>query len=345
MRTQTLQTFAPLLATKTKSPAAPPRALSAPSARPEAGPVAPPRFPALPRARVGTGRRWEERIVRAVLFFAAFSSVLITVAIVGILLAESLSFFRHVSLWTFLTDTQWTPLFDDAHYGILPLVGGTLVVAAVALAFALPVGTITAVYLSEYAPHRVREIVKPFLELLTAVPTVVFGYFALLFVTPLLQHVFKDLPGFNMLSAGLVIGVMIIPYVSSLSEDAMRAVPMILREASYAMGATRFQTSIRVVVPAAFSGIASAFVLGFSRAIGETMVVAIAAGMQPNLTLNPLQPAATITAYIVQVALGDLPHGSIGYQTIFAAGLTLMSMTLVFNIAGHVLRKRYRESY
>jgi phosphate transport system permease protein len=200
--------------------------------------------------------------------------------------------------------------------------------------------------LSEYAPHRVREVVKPFLELLTAVPTVVYGYFALLFCdTRFCRHFIPSLPGFNMLSAGLVIGVMIIPYVSSLSEDAMRAVPMHLREASYAMGATRFQTSVRVVFPAALSGVASAYVLGFSRAIGETMVVAIAAGMQPNLTFNPLQPAATITAYIVQVSLGDLPHGSLGYQTIFAAGLTLMLMTLVFNIGGHVLRKRFREKY
>ncbi|MBI2369099.1 MAG: phosphate ABC transporter permease subunit PstC, partial [Deltaproteobacteria bacterium] len=206
-------------------------------------------------------------------------------------------------------------------------------------------GTITAIYLSEYAPHRVREGVKPALELLSAVPTVVYGYFALLFVTPLLQRLWPALPGFNMLSAGLVIGVMIVPYVSSVSEDAMRAVPMQIREASYAMGATRLQTALRVVVPSALSGIASAYVLGFSRAIGETMVVAIAAGMQPNLTWNPLEPAETITAYIVQVSLGDLPHGSIGYQSIFAAGLTLMAMTLLFNVAGHLLRRRYREVY
>ncbi|OGQ38870.1 MAG: phosphate ABC transporter permease subunit PstC, partial [Deltaproteobacteria bacterium RIFCSPLOWO2_01_44_7] len=210
---------------------------------------------------------------------------------------------------------------------------------------ALPIGTITAVYLSEYAHLRVRETVKPFLELLSAVPTVVYGYFALLFVTPLLQQIFPDLSGFNMLSAGLVIGIMIIPYVSSVSEDAMRAVPMNLRESSYALGATRLQTAWKVVVPSAFSGIAAAYILGISRAIGETMVVAIAAGMQPNLTLNPMEPAATITAYIVQVSLGDLPHGSIGYQTIFAAGLTLFLMTLVFNLIGHILRKRFREIY
>jgi phosphate transport system permease protein len=199
--------------------------------------------------------------------------------------------------------------------------------------------------LSEYANVRVREILKPILELLSAVPTVVFGYFALLFVTPLLQSILPNLPGFNMLSAGIVIGIMIIPYVSSLSEDAMKAVPVQIREGSYALGATRLQTSLRVLIPSAFSGIGSAYVLGFSRAVGETMVVAIAAGQQPNLTLNPMEGAATITAYIVQVSLGDLPHGSIAYQSIFAAGLTLMCMTLIFNIGGYLLRKRFREIY
>lgn len=286
-----------------------------------------------------------ERIIESLLFLAAFSSVAITVAIVVILVRESLGFFEHVSIVDFLTDTQWTPLFDDAHYGILPLVAGTLVTAGVALAVAIPLGTIIALYLSEFAPHRVREVVKPVLELLDGIPTIVYGYFALLFVTPLLQYFFPELPGFNMLSAGLVMGVMIIPYVSSISEDAMRAVPMHIREGSYAMGATRFQTALYVVTPAAFSGIAAAYILGISRAIGETMIVAVAAGMQPNFTWNPMEPAATITAYIVQVSLGDLPHGSIGYQTIFVAGLTLMLMTLVFNIAGHWLRKRFREIY
>ena len=286
-----------------------------------------------------------ERAIETLLFLAAFSSVAITLGIVGVLVVESAAFFKHVPLWSFLTDTQWTPLFDDAHYGILPLLAGTLVTTAIALVVAIPVGTITAIYLSEYAAHRTREIVKPVLELLSAVPTVVYGYFALLFVTPLLQKIFPELPGFNMLSAGLVIGVMIIPYVSSISEDAIRAVPMHIREGSYAMGATRLQTSLRVVVPSAFSGIAAAYILGISRAIGETMVVAIAAGMQPNLTWNPLEPAATITAYIVQVSLGDLPHGTVGYQTIFAAGLTLLLITLVFNVAGYWLRNRFREVY
>lgn len=290
-------------------------------------------------------QKTQERIIEFCLFLAALSSIAITAGIVGILLYESAVFFKTVSIIDFLTDTQWTVLFADPHYGIMPLVTGTLVTSIVALLVSLPLGTIIAIYLSEYANNRVREILKPTLELLSAVPTVVFGYFALLFVTPLLQHLMPNLPGFNMLSAGIVIGVMIIPYVSSLSEDAMKAVPVHIREGSYAMGATRLQTALRVLIPAAFSGIASAYVLGFSRAVGETMIVAIAAGTQPNLTLNPTEGAATITAYIVQVSLGDLPHGSIAYQSIFAAGLTLMVMTLVFNIGGHLLRKKFREIY
>jgi phosphate transport system permease protein len=209
----------------------------------------------------------------------------------------------------------------------------------------MPVGTVVAIYLSEFAPHRLREILKPVLELLSAVPTVVYGYFALLFVTPLLQQVFPELPTFNMLGAGIVMGIMIIPYVSSLSEDAMRGVPRLLREGAYAMGANKILTALKVVYPAALSGIGSSYVLGISRAVGETMIVAIAAGMQPNLTFNPADQAATITAFIVQVSQGDLPHGSIGYQSIFAAGVVLFAMTLVFNIAGYRLRKRFREAY
>jgi phosphate transport system permease protein len=290
-------------------------------------------------------RHVKERIIQFLLFLAACVSVATTVGIVVILLKESLIFFQQVSLWTFLTDTQWTPLFADAHYGILPLLSGTLVSSTVALLVAIPLGTIIAIYLSEFAPFSVREVAKPFLEMLGGVPTIVYGYFALLFVTPLLQKIYPDLPGFNLLSAGLVMGIMIIPYVSSVSEDAMRAVPMALREGSYAMGATRFQTALRVVTPAAFSGIAAAYILGISRAVGETMILAVSAGMQPNLTWNPLEPAATITAYIVQVALGDLPHGSLAYQTIFAAGLTLALVTLFFNVLGHMLRKRFRQAY
>lgn len=287
----------------------------------------------------------KEKAIESLLLFAALTSVAITIGIVGVLVYESIGFFRHISLLDFLTDSQWTPLFSEPHYGILPLVSGTIVTTAVALTVAVPMGSLIAIYLSEYASRGIREIVKPSLELLSAVPTVVYGYFALLFVTPALQKLWPELPGFNMLSAGLVIGIMIVPYVSSVSEDAMRAVPVHLREGAFALGATRMQTALRVVFPSALSGITAAYVLGISRAIGETMVVAIAAGMQPTLTWNPLEPAATMTAYIVQVSLGDLPHGSVGYQTIFATGLTLLLMTLVFNVAGHVLKKRYRQIY
>lgn len=290
-------------------------------------------------------RKVRDRVVEALLLAAGLVAVFTTLAIVTILLYESSAFFEHVSIVEFLTDTLWTPLFADAHYGILPLVAGTLTTTMVALVVAVPLGTIIAIYLSEMAPHHVRETVKPILELLGAVPTVVYGYFALTMVTPVLQWFMPDLPGFNMLSAGLVIGLMIVPYVSSVSEDAMRAVPRYMREGSYAMGATRLQTALRVVVPGAFSGLAAAFILGISRAVGETMVVAIAAGMQPNFTFDPREPAATITAYIVQVSLGDLPHGSIGYQSIFAAGLVLMLMTLIFNVVGFSLTRRFREAY
>ncbi len=290
-------------------------------------------------------RKVRDRIVEIFLLAAGLVAVFTTLAIVAILVYESSAFFDHVSLKEFLTDTMWTPLFADAHYGILPLVAGTLTTTIVALVVAVPLGTTIAIYLSEFAPYKVRETVKPILELLGAVPTVVYGYFALTMVTPVLQILMPDLPGFNMLSAGLVIGLMIVPYVSSVSEDAMRAVPRYMREGSYAMGATRLQTALRVVVPGAFSGLAAAFILGISRAVGETMVVAIAAGMQPNLTFDPREPAATITAYIVQVSLGDLPHGSIGYQSIFAAGLVLILITLVFNVIGFFLTRRFREAY
>jgi phosphate transport system permease protein len=295
--------------------------------------------------RSGGRLRIGERIIEFLLFLAGSSSILITVGIVGILVYEASGFFEHVSIKDFLTDTQWTPLFEDAHYGILPLLSGTLLTTAVALVVAIPVGTISAIWLSEYAPKKLREVIKPALELLGAVPTVVYGYFAFMFVTPFLQTFMPNLPGFNMLSAGLVIGLMIIPYISSLSEDAMHAVPMHMREGSYAMGATRMQTALRVIVPASLSGITAAYILGVSRAVGETMVVAIAAGTQPNLTADPTQPGATITAFIVQVSLGDLPHGSIGYQSIFAAGLALMLLTLLFNIGGYILRSRYRQAY
>jgi phosphate transport system permease protein len=297
------------------------------------------------RMRFRRSRRIKEHVIEALLLLAALVAVATTVGIVFILVKESIAFFRGVSLLDFLTDTEWTPLFSDPHFGIGVLLSGTLTSSAIALLVAIPLGTVVAIYLSEFASARAREIAKPILELLAGVPTIVFGYFALFFVSPALQKLIPGLPGFNLLSAGLVMGIMIVPYISSISEDAMRAVPMALREGSYAMGATRLQTALRVVVPGAFSGIAAAYILGISRAIGETMIVAVAAGMQPNLTFDPTEPAATITAYIVQVAKGDLPHGSVGYQTIFAAGLTLFLLTLAFNLVGFWLRKRYREAY
>jgi phosphate transport system permease protein len=290
-------------------------------------------------------RNVKERIIELVLFACAAFSVFVTVGIVYVLVKESIHFFQEVPISDFLTDTQWTPLFDDAHFGIMVLLSGTFVSAMVALLVAIPLGTVIAIYLSEFATPHTREIAKPILELLSGIPTVVFGFFALLFVTPILQWFFPSLPGFSLLSAGIVMGIMITPVVSSISEDAMRAVPMALREGSYAMGATRLQTSFRVVFPAAISGIAAAYILGVARAVGETMILAIAAGMQPNLVWNPMEPAATITSFIVQVALGDLPHGSTGYLTIFAAGLTLMLFTLIFNMLGFWLQRRYRETY
>ena len=289
-------------------------------------------------------QRIKESIIEFILMIAGASSIFITLGIVYILVTESLPFFRTVPLTEFLFTTEWSPMFASPKFGILPLLSGTFLSSFIAICVAIPLGTISAAYLSEYVKPRSREILKPMLELLAAVPTVVYGYFALLFVTPLLQNIFPDLSGFNILSAGIVIGIMIVPYISSLSEDAMRAVPDHLREGSFAMGASKFQTVFRVILPSAFSGISSAYILGISRALGETMVVAIAAGMQPNFTLNPLQPAATITAFIVQVSLGDLPHGSIGYQSIYVAGLTLLVITFIFNLIGFVLKKRFMET-
>jgi phosphate transport system permease protein len=276
---------------------------------------------------------------------AALASILLTFGIVYTLVVESVPFFKQIPLSEFLGSTEWTPMFAYPKYGIWPLLAGTFSTTIVALILAIPLGTCIAIFLSEFVNERLREILKPILELLAAIPTVVYGYFALLVVTPLLQKLIPSLPGFSVLSAGLVMGVMIIPYVSSLAEDALRAVPRELREASYAMGASNLQTSFRVLVPAAFSGLSSAYILGISRALGETMVVAIAAGMQPNFSLNPLEPAATVTAYIVQVSLGDLPHGTIGYQTIYVAGLSLFLLTLTFNVLGFILRQKYRQAY
>jgi phosphate transport system permease protein len=289
-------------------------------------------------------RRLKEKLIEAILFLCAASSVFVTLAIVVILVSESMPFFKQVPLKQFLTDTQWTPLFSDAHFGILPLLSGTLMTTLIAVFFSIPVGTIIASLMSEYLRPGLRDWTKPALELLAAIPTVVYGYFALLFVTPFLQKIFPSISGFNILSAGLVMGIMIVPYVSSLAEDAMRAVPQHLREGSYALGASKMQTAFRVVIPSALSGITSAYILGISRALGETMIVALAAGLQPNLTMNPLQPSETMTAFIVQVSLGDLPHGSIGYQSIYVVGLSLLIITFIFNILGFWFRKKYREA-
>ncbi len=291
-------------------------------------------------------RRYRERFIELLLLGAAASSVFVTLGIAGVLVYESAGFFAHVSPLLFLTDTVWMPLFAEPRFGILPLLCGTLLTTFVALFVAVPVGLTSAVYLSEFASPRLREVIKPALELLSGVPTVVYGFFALLFVTPLLQKtILPDLPGFNVLSAGIVIGIMIIPYIASLSEDALSAVPQGLRDSSLALGATKLETAFKVVFPAAISGIAAAVALALSRAVGETMVVAIAAGQQPNLTLDPREPAATITAFIVQVALGDLPHGTIGYQSIFAAGLVLFLITLLFSSLSFWMRRRFREVY
>ena len=289
--------------------------------------------------------RRAERGIEALLLLCALLSVGTTAGIVVVLAVETVEFLREVPILEFLTGTEWTPLFATQRFGVLPLVIGTLLVSAIALVVAMPMGLLGAIYLSEYAPDRVRRVVKPTLEVLAGVPTVVYGYFALTFVTPLLQRFIPDLSGFNALSPGIVMGVMILPLVSSLSEDAMRAVPRGLREGAYALGATRMQTSLQVVVPAAFSGITAAFILAASRAIGETMIVAIAAGQQPRLTASPLVPIETMTAHIVQISLGDTPQGTLEYRTIFAVGMLLFLMTLALNLVSGWLRARFREEY
>ena len=290
-------------------------------------------------------RHLKEWFIELLLMGCGLVAVFTTAAITFILVYESIGFFSFVSVWDFISGTVWTPLFENPQYGILPLMSGTLTITAIALLVAVPMGTVIAIYLSEFAPHTAREIIKPALELIQAVPTIVFGYFALLFVTPMLRTVFPDLPGFNMLVPGIVIGVATVPTIASLSEDAMRAVPMAMREGAYAMGSNKMQVSLRVVMPAAVSGVVAAYVLAAARAIGETMIVAIAAGQNANFTFNPMEAAATLTAYIAQVSMGDLEHGSVGYRSIFAAGLVLLLMTLVLNLAGHFLRRRYRRAY
>jgi phosphate transport system permease protein len=287
--------------------------------------------------------RAEENAIRGLLLLCASVSVATTAGIVLVLAVEAGWFFTEVSPLEFLTDTQWTPLFSDKHFGILPLVAGTLLTSVIAVGLAIPLGLLAAVYLSEFASIRIRRILKPLLELLAGVPTVVYGYFALMVITPALQYVIPNLSGFNALGAGIVMGVMIVPVVASLSEDALHAVPMGLREGSFALGADKVTTIFKVVIPAAVSGIGAAVILAMSRAIGETMIVAIAAGQQPRLTLDPRVPIETMTAYIVQVSLGDTPAGTIEFRTIFAVGAALFVMTLALNLFSHRLRARVQK--
>lgn len=289
--------------------------------------------------------RRKEKIIEFILAASAVITILTTAGIVWVLLSESFGFFKEVSIIDFFTDTQWTPLFADKHYGILPLVTGTLLTTVIAIAVALPIGLTVAIYLNEYAPRGFRTTIKPLLEVLAAVPTVIYGYFALTVVTPWLQGIYPELSGFNALSPGIVMGIMIIPMISSLSEDALYAVPRSLRDASYGMGSTRFQTAFRVLVPAASSGIIVSIILAISRAIGETMIVAIAAGQQPRFTLDPTVPIETISTYIVQVSMGDVARGTPEYTTIFAAGITLFVFTLLLNNISIRIKKRFQQKY
>lgn len=290
-------------------------------------------------------RKIKELVIERALLTSSLITIAVTIGIILVLSIEAVQFFKEVSIIDFFTDPQWTPLFTEKHFGILPLLSGTLLTSFIAIAVALPIGLTISIYLSEYAPRSFRKTVKPLLELLASIPTVVYGFFALVVVTPYLQTIIPNLSGFNSLSAGIVMGIMIIPYISSISEDALNAVPDSLREASFGMGATRLQTAFKVIVPAASSGIIVSIILAISRAVGETMIVAVAAGQQPRLTLDPTVPIETITAYIVQVSLGDVQHGSLEYRTIFAAGITLFVFTFILNTVSYKIRKKFKEKY
>ena len=289
--------------------------------------------------------RWGERLIHLGLLACASVSILTTVGIVVVLVVEAAQFFREVSIIEFLTDTKWTPLFRPQHFGILPLFCGTMLVSIGAVIVALPIGLGTAVFLSEYATNPVREVVKPVLEILAGIPSVVFGFLAVVFVSPIIQQFFPSANVFNAASASIVVGFMILPMIVSLSEDVLRSVPLSLREAAYALGATKLDVTTQVVVPAAISGIVASFLLAISRAIGETMAVALAAGASPKMTLNPLQSIQTMTAYIVQVSQGDTPAGSLEYRTIFAVGLALFVVTMTLNILAQWFVSRVREKY
>lgn len=307
---------------------------------------------AIPRPaprQLGVARpRWGERAIACVLFLCAALSVVTTVGILVALLGPTIEFFGNVNFVDFFTGKEWSPLFEPPSFGVLPLITATLVTTFWALVVCIPFGLGAAIYLSEYARPRFRAVLKPVLEVLAGIPTVVYGFFALTFVTPLLQDIwpFADKPGvFNALAAGLVMGVMILPTVASLSEDAMAAVPQGLREGALALGGTKMQVATRVVVPSALSGIVASFVLGVSRAIGETMIVLIAAGGTPNFTANPTDPMQTMTAFIAAAGIGDQPTGSVGYQTIFAVGTTLFVATFFMNMLAIRLVRKYREVY
>jgi phosphate transport system permease protein len=298
---------------------------------------------AVNRGHYRTRRRWHEVLIKYALLTSALVSIVTTIGIIVILLIETIAFFREVPILKFLTDTRWTPLFKSKHFGILPLFSGTMQIAIESAIVGLPIGLLSAVYLSEYAPSVVRKILKPALEVLAGVPTVVYGYFALTFITPIIKRIFPQTMVFNAASASIVVGIMVIPMVSSLSEDAMHAVPNSLREAAYSLGATQFEVTTRVVMPTAISGIIASFILAVSRAIGETMIVVIAAGQMPTLTWNPLKAVETMTAYIVQVSLGDTPYGSLEFKTIFAVGMSLFLITLAMNVLSLWVVRRFKK--
>lgn len=287
----------------------------------------------------------KERAIQYVLGACALVTVLTTLAIAVILVVESLGFFQEVSLVEFFTETRWTPQFTEKYFGIWPLLSGTMLITVISALVALPIGVASAIYISQYARSAVRQWLKPGLEILAGVPTVVYGYFALTFVTPLLQQVWPGLQVYNALSAGLVVGIMIIPMVASLSEDALRAVPQSLAEGGYALGATKFEVVMSIQVPAALSGIIASFILALSRAIGETMIVTLAAGATPRLTANPAESIQTMTAYIVQVSLGDTPQGTVEYQSLFAVGLVLFLITLTMNLLANAIINAFQERY
>jgi phosphate transport system permease protein len=289
--------------------------------------------------------RFQDALIIGFLGFCSLLTIVITISILSVLSIDTLKFFSKVSPIEFLTSTQWTPLFYEKHYGIIPLLTGTLVTSLIAMIVAIPIGLTIAIYLSEYAPRKISLILKPILEILAAIPTVIYGFFALVFVTPILQNIFPSIGTFNALSAGIVMGIMIIPYVTSLSEDSLRSLPSSLRESAYALGSTRLQAAFKVMLPAASSGIMFSVILAISRAIGETMIVAIAAGQQPRISINPLNSMETISTYIVQVSMGDVSQNTIEYQSIFAAGMMLFILTFLLNNISLYVKRKFVNRY